>query len=67
MLKYKIIIFVVFALAWHVNAQNGFDSYLAKDTTYRFNSALRILDSLLVNSGDYSRLDTLFSKTFAKA
>lgn len=47
--------------------QNGFDSYLQKDSVYRFNTSLRALDSLLLYQIDQNRIDTAFNSTYGKA
>jgi outer membrane protein TolC len=66
MLKYLINL-VAAIITVGIFAQNGFDGYLAKDTTYRFNISLNVLDSLLKNSGQNLKPDTAFTKTFGKA
>src|SRR4030095_714744 len=58
-------LFLTLTIVVSVNAQNGFDSYLAKDSLYRYNSSLKILDSLLVNSS--GRCDTVLNNSFGKA
>lgn len=67
MFKNIIVLLLTLAAFSQLRAQNGFDSYLAKDTTYRFNSALRVLDSLLLNTGNYHPIDTAFVNSFGKA
>jgi outer membrane protein, heavy metal efflux system len=48
-------------------SQNGFDAYLQKDSVYRFNSSLKVLDSLMTISTQYSRRDTAFYSSYGKA
>ena len=47
-------------------SQSGFESYLQKDSVYRFNSSLKLLDSLLTIQTNHSSRDTAFYKTFAR-
>ncbi|HJY63888.1 MAG TPA: TolC family protein [Ignavibacteria bacterium] len=61
------ILIIIFISCGILNSQNGFDSYLAKDSTYRFNSSLRVLDSLLKNKSFEWKTDTSFSNSFGKA
>lgn len=49
------------------NAQNGFDNYLQKDSIYRFNSSLKVLDSLLTIQTRQSIKDTAFYNSFGKS
>jgi outer membrane protein TolC len=48
-------------------AQNGFDSYLLKDSLYRYNSSLKVLDSLFLAQVNATVKDTAFYNTFGKA
>lgn len=48
-------------------SQNGFDNYLAKDSVYRYNSSLKVLDSLLSHSGNNISNDSAFYSSFAHA
>jgi len=64
---FKKILIILFISCGIVISQNGFDSYLAKDSTYRYNSSLRALDSLFKHSITTGNKDTLFSKSFGKA
>ncbi len=48
-------------------SQSGFDTYLQKDSVYRFNSSLRVLDSLLTIQTMESRSDTSFYNSYGKA
>jgi len=50
-----------------VLSQSGFDNYLAKDSVYRYNSSLKVLDSLLSHSGETYTGDSIFYGSFAKA
>jgi cobalt-zinc-cadmium efflux system outer membrane protein len=66
--KSGLILFAVFFIS--VNSafsQSGFDSYLAKDSTYRFNTSLRLIDSLLCSQLNASVKDTSFYNSFGKA
>jgi outer membrane protein, heavy metal efflux system len=72
MYKYLIKILIVFLLLFlqgvHSFSQSAFDVVLDKDSVYRYNSALKSIDSLL--SVDYSKLnkpDTAFGNSFGKA
>ncbi len=47
--------------------QNGFDSYLQKDSVYRFNSSLKALDSLLTIQTKESKKDTSFYNSYGNA
>lgn len=69
MFKYIIKIFLAAALitAKPLYSQNGFDSYLLKDSTYSYNSSLRALDSLFSKQTGKSVKDTSFYNTFGKA
>jgi outer membrane protein, heavy metal efflux system len=48
-------------------SQSGFDTYLQKDSVYRFNSSLRVLDSLLTVQTLESHNDTAFYNSYGKA
>jgi outer membrane protein TolC len=49
-------------------SQNGFSTFLEKDSLYRYNSVLKVLDSLLKRSfSNGIRTDTAFYKSFGKA
>jgi len=64
----KIITVLILCLSFSViNSQSGFDNYLAKDSVYRYNTSLKVLDSLLSHSGESFYSDTVFDKSFAKA
>ena len=68
MSKYILIFFAaIFVFTAKIYPQNGFDSYLQKDTVYRFNSALKTLDSLLTVHTKYSYRDTSFFNLYGKA
>lgn len=68
MSKIILIVTAIFALTgYKITAQNGFDNYLKKDSTYRFNSSLRILDSLFDASTQYMHSDTAFDNSFGKS
>jgi outer membrane protein, heavy metal efflux system len=68
MSKYILILFTAAAiLPLRSYSQNGFDSYLQKDSVYRYNSSLRVLDSLLSTHAIQSTKDTSFHKTYGKA
>lgn len=47
--------------------QNGFDAYLSKDSVYRFNSSLQVLDSLLSVQAGNTYKDTSFYNSYGKA
>lgn len=47
--------------------QSGFDNYLLKDSIYRFNSSLRVLDSLLTIQTKQSVRDTVFYNSYGKS
>ena len=66
MYKYIIKIFLTI-LVNSSFAQNGFDLYLASDTAYRYNSSLKVVDSLLKYSGEKQITDTAFLNTFGTA
>lgn len=68
MSKY-IIYFIISAslMTIQTNAQNGFDNYLQKDSIYRFNSSLKVLDSLLTIQTRQSIKDTAFYNSFGKS
>ena len=68
MSKY-IIYFIISAslMTIQTNAQNGFDNYLQKDSIYRFNSSLKVLDSLLTIQTRQSFRDTAFYNSFGKS
>ncbi len=55
------------AIACNTYPQNGFDTYLQKDSVYRYNQSLRTLDSLLSIQTNGSRNDTAFYNTYGKA
>jgi cobalt-zinc-cadmium efflux system outer membrane protein len=48
-------------------AQSGFDAYIAKDSTYRFNISLNRIDSLINNSIVADKKDTSFYNIYGKA
>ncbi|MEO8514969.1 MAG: TolC family protein [Ignavibacteria bacterium] len=58
-------VFVFIGVKTH--GQNGFDSYLQKDSVYRFNSSLRVLDSLLSVQTKQSVRDTAFYNSYGKS
>ena len=62
----KILIALIFCTGL-IYSQNGFDNYLSKDSVYRYNTSLNVLDSLLSHSGETYRGDTAFYRSFAKA
>jgi outer membrane protein, heavy metal efflux system len=68
MSKY-ILIFIITIVLMGSSAisQSGFDTYLQKDSVYRFNSSLRVLDSLLTVQTMESRNDTSFYNSYGKA
>jgi outer membrane protein TolC len=47
--------------------QTGFDNYLLKDSTYRFNSSLKVLDSLISMQSITSSKDTSFYNSYGRA
>lgn len=49
------------------SAQNGFDNYLKKDSVYRFNSSLRVMDSLFNNRSQFILKDSAFNNSFGKS
>src|SRR4030095_4816323 len=69
MFKYITIVFLAFVLInlKPLYSQNGFDTYLLKDSTYRFNSSLEVLDSLLSVQINKSVKDTSFYNNYGKA
>ena len=68
MSKYILIFITAFALMGAIShGQNGFDNYLQKDSVYRFNSSLRVLDSLLTIQTKQSIRDTAFYNSYGKA
>jgi outer membrane protein TolC len=68
MSKYILILIIAAAMpAVTSYSQNGFDSYLQKDSVYRYNSSLRVLDSLLSTHAIQSTSDTSFYNTYGKA
>jgi len=68
MSKFILIVTAIFALTgFKAIAQSGFDNYLKKDSTYRFNSSLKVLDSLLRKQTQNILTDTSFNNSFGKA
>lgn len=68
MSKYIIIFLTALSfLAVPILSQSGFDNYLQKDSVYRFNSSLRVLDSLLAIQSKQSIRDTAFYNSYGKA
>lgn len=68
MSKYILMFITAFALMGAMtHGQNGFDNYLQKDSIYRYNSSLRVLDSLLTIQTRQSLKDTAFYNSFGKA
>lgn len=51
----------------NLQSQNGFDSYLQKDSIYRFTSSIKQIDSLISIQFDQNRKDTSFYNSFGKA
>lgn len=64
-----ILIFISFIaiITLETHGQSGFDNYLQKDSIYRFNSSLRVLDSLLTIQTKQSYRDTVFYNSFGKS
>lgn len=62
----KILIFTAIFIS-NIIAQNGFNSYLEKDSVYRFNSSLKVMDSLLIFLTQFSNKDTAFNSSFIKS
>lgn len=68
MSKYILMFITAFALMGAMtHGQNGFDNYLQKDSIYRYNSSLRVLDSLLTIQTRQSLKDTAFYNSYGKA
>ena len=68
MSKYFLIfLFTVLFAVTDAYPQSGFDSFLQKDSVYRFNSALKTLDSLLTVYSAYSNKDTSFFSSYGNA
>ncbi len=68
MSKYILMFITAFALMGAMtHGQNGFDNYLQKDSIYRFNSSLRVLDSLITIQTKQSVRDTAFYNSYGKA
>ncbi len=66
--KYILIFVLSSALAAEFTySQNGFDAYLQKDSVYRFNSSLKLLDSLMTINTLDSRRDTSFYNSYGEA
>src|SRR5439155_25377943 len=51
----------------NTHQMNAFDSYLEKDSMYRYNTSLRMLDSLISSSIVKSVRDTSFYNSYGKA
>lgn len=66
MFKYTSKLIFVAVLASGIYSQSGFDTYLSKDSVYRFNSSLTVLDSILALSVN-SVKDTAFYNSYGKA
>ncbi len=68
MSKYILILFItISAIGVECFSQSGFDSYLQKDSVYRFNSSLNVLDSLLKIQTASNYADTSFNNSYGKA
>lgn len=68
MSKYILILIIaISAIGAECFSQSGFDSYLQKDSVYRFNSSLSVLDSLLRSQSSNSPVDTAFNNSYGKA
>ncbi|KXK55706.1 MAG: Outer membrane efflux protein precursor [Chlorobi bacterium OLB5] len=67
---FKIILIVTVIIAFSeikTYSQNGFENYLKKDSTYRFNSSLKDLDSLFNIQTETGLKDTAFFNSYGKA
>lgn len=68
MSKFILFVSAIFALTgFKAFAQNGFDNYLKKDSLYRYNSSLKVLDSLLNTRTQNILSDTSFNNSFGKS
>lgn len=68
MSKIILIVTAIFALTgFNITAQNGFDNYLKRDSTYLYNSSLKVLDSLFSLHNQKIVRDTFFYNSFGKS
>lgn len=68
MSKFILILFIFFiGICPGARGQNSFDFYLQNDSLYRFNSSLKLLDSLLSIETQKSMYDSLYYKSYGKA
>ncbi len=68
MSKIILIVTAIIALTgFKITAQNGFDNYLKKDSTYLYNSSLKVLDSLFNLHNQKIVKDTSFYNSFGKS
>lgn len=66
--KYILIfIIAILLMASKAYPQSGFDTYLQKDSVYRFNTSLKVLDSLFSSHIQYIIKDTSFYNSFGKS
>lgn len=60
-------IIIVSLITIKANSQSGFDNYLQKDSLYRFNSSLKVIDSLLTIQTRQSLKDTAFYNSYGRS